>query len=71
MTRFYMTTNKIAIVLWFIVFNAFFQQYFSYIVAVNFIGGEYQSTEFFLWSYKKVSLHFGLRVGDRIIDSTD
>jgi hypothetical protein len=44
MTRFYMTTNKIAIVLWFIVFNAFFQQYFSYIVAVNFIGGEYQST---------------------------
>ena len=39
-----MTTNKIAIVLWFMVFNAFFQQYFSYIVAVNFIGGEYQST---------------------------
>jgi hypothetical protein len=30
-----------------------------------------QYNEFFLWSYKKVSLHFGLRVGDRIIDSTD
>ena len=29
---------------WFMVFNATFQQYFSYIVVVSFIGGGNQST---------------------------